>query len=60
MARAKKNIDGDIDIEIGLDENQKWSADKLARIKAFAKNKAKKRSPQRQLLNELLSIIFAE
>jgi plasmid maintenance system antidote protein VapI len=58
MANIKKTKDEDFNVEIGLKKGKKWSDEKLAKIKAFAKNESKKRAPERQLLNDLLSIQY--
>src|ERR1051326_5992067 len=58
MANIKKNKDKDFDVEIGLDQNNKWSEDKLAKIHALIKEKSNNRSPEQRLKNEILGIRY--
>jgi plasmid maintenance system antidote protein VapI len=55
---SKKRQDNDFKIEIGLKDGKEWSDDKLAKIKAFVKDHSEKRSPERKLKNEMLSIKY--
>lgn len=54
----KKQTVKDLDVEIGLDQDQEWSKEKLARVKAFIENESKKQSPIQRLENEMLSIQY--
>jgi len=58
MKYSKNKKNEDLDIEIGLKEGQEWSDEKLARIKALVKSESNKRSPQRVLRNEFLTITY--
>ena len=53
----RKSKYNDLNVEIGLD-NIEWTNEKLEQINAFVKDQAKKRSPERQLKNEMLSVKY--
>lgn len=55
---SKEKKGNDFNVEIGLDDAKQWSDEKLAQIKAFVKDQSNKRSPERKLKNELLSIQY--
>lgn len=55
---SKKNQGNDFKIEVGLKDGKEWSDEKLAKIKAFVKDHSEKRSPERKLKNEMLSIKY--
>ena len=58
MTQSKKSKSKNFNVEIGLDNAKEWSDDKLAQIKAFVKLESEKRTPERKLQNELLSIRY--
>jgi addiction module HigA family antidote len=58
MTQIKKNKDNDFKVEIGLNDAREWSDEKLARVKAFIKDESNKRTPERRLKNEILSIRY--
>ncbi|MEO7044260.1 MAG: hypothetical protein ABI091_03060 [Ferruginibacter sp.] len=55
---SKTKKDNDFNVEIGLDDAEQWSDEKLAQVKAFVKDQSNKRSPERKLKNEILSIQY--
>ncbi len=55
---TKKRKNNDFDVEIGLKNDKEWSDDKLAKIKAFVKSHSDKRTPERKLKNEMLTIKY--
>ena len=57
-ANSKTKKGNDFNVEVGLDDAKQWSDEKLAQIKAFVKDQSNKRSPERKLRNELLSIQY--
>jgi antitoxin HigA-1 len=58
IRKSKKNVGDNLNVEIGLDNPKEWSDEKLAKIKAFVKEQSDKRTPQRKLRNEMLSIQY--
>jgi plasmid maintenance system antidote protein VapI len=55
---SKKKKDNDFNVEIGLKNGKEWSDDKLAKVKAFVKSHSDKRTPDRKLKNEMLTIKY--
>jgi len=58
IRKLKKNEDDNLNVEIGLDTPKEWSDEKLAQVKAFVKEQSDKRTPERKLRNEMLSIQY--
>jgi len=58
MDYTKKNIEEDFDGLIGLPEGSEWSKSDMAAVRASAKAIAKNRTPERKLLNELLTVRY--
>jgi hypothetical protein len=56
----KASKGSDFDIEIGLKDGKEWSDDKLAEVKAFVKKHSEKRSLERKIKSELLTIKYQE
>jgi len=56
ISKTKKA--NDFDVAIGLDDAKQWSDEKLAQVRAFVKDQSNKRSPERKLKNEMLSIKY--
>jgi hypothetical protein len=54
----KASKGSNFDIEISLKEGKEWSDDKLAKVKAFVKKHSDKRSPERKIKSELLTIKY--
>ena len=59
MTEIKTNTDANFKVEIGLNDGHKWSAVKLAQIKAIASKKNEERSPESRLKNEILNDQFS-
>lgn len=58
MTEIKTNTDANFKVEIGLNDGHKWSATKLAQIKAIASKKNEERSAESRLKNEILSLRY--
>ena len=58
MVSLKKQKDSDFKIEIGLQDGKRWNDEKLAKVNAIVKSISEKRTPERKLKNEMLTIKF--
>ncbi len=58
MANVKKDKITNFNIEIGDNDSNEWSDETLAKVKALVKSESSKRTPERILRNEILSIQY--